>query len=48
MQRSTHDCCQRELMPGIIQANRHEIFDRNIMRQMGELGLLGVVIDRTV
>ena len=45
VQRSAHDFCQSELMPGILQANRHENFDRNIMRQMGELGLLGVTID---
>ena len=45
VQRSAHDFCQTELMPGILQANRHENFDRNIMRQMGELGLLGVTID---
>lgn len=36
---------QKELMPGILEANRHENFDRNIMRQMGEMGLLGVTID---
>ena len=36
---------QKELMPGILEANRHEHFDRNIMRQMGELGLLGVTIE---
>ena len=45
VQRSAHDFCQSELMPGILQANRHENFDRNIMRQMGELGLLGVTIE---
>ena len=45
VQRSAHDFCQTELMPGILQAIRHENFDRNIMRQMGELGLLGVTID---
>ena len=37
--------CQDALMPGIIQANREELFDRNIMREMGELGLLGATID---
>ncbi|STZ02912.1 acyl-CoA dehydrogenase family protein [Moraxella equi] len=37
--------CQKELMPNIIEANRHEHFDTNIMRQMGELGLLGMTID---
>ena len=36
---------QNELMPGILEANRHENFDRNIMRQMGEMGLLGVTIE---
>ncbi|WP_348548632.1 acyl-CoA dehydrogenase [Psychrobacter sp. KFRI-CH2-11] len=35
---------QKELMPNIIDANRNEHFDRNIMRQMGEMGLLGVTI----
>lgn len=37
--------CQKSLMPNIINANRHEYFDTNIMRQMGELGLLGMTID---
>ncbi len=37
--------CQKSLMPNIIEANRHEHFDTNIMRQMGELGLLGMTID---
>ena len=36
---------QKELMPGIIEANRNENFDRNLMRQMGEMGLLGVTIE---
>ncbi|MGM8872014.1 acyl-CoA dehydrogenase [Psychrobacter sp. 2Y5] len=36
---------QKELMPGILKANRNESFDRNIMRQMGEMGLLGVTIE---
>lgn len=36
---------QKELMPGILEANRNEDFDRNIMRQMGEMGLLGVTIE---
>ena len=37
--------CQKELMKGIINANRHEHFDTGIMRQMGELGLLGMTIE---
>ena len=36
---------QKELMPGIVAANRNESFDRNIMRQMGEMGLLGGTIE---
>lgn len=43
--RSANDFCQNELMTGILQANRDENFNPNIMRQMGELGLLGVTID---
>ena len=31
---------KEELLPGIVMANRNEAFDRNIMNQRGELGLL--------
>ncbi len=37
--------CQGKLMPGIIEANRHEKFDRAILHQLGELGLLGSTIE---
>jgi len=40
-----HDFCQKELMPNIIEANRHEKFDRAIMTKMGALGLLGSTIE---
>jgi glutaryl-CoA dehydrogenase len=33
--------CQDKLMPRILEANRHERFDREIMNELGELGLLG-------
>ena len=33
------------LFPGILEANRHEKFDPTILRQMGELGLLGATIE---
>jgi glutaryl-CoA dehydrogenase len=33
-----------ELFPHILEANRHEHFDRNIMVEMGKLGLLGSTI----
>jgi len=36
--------CQEKLLPRIIEANRHERFDREIMNEMGELGLLGSTI----
>jgi glutaryl-CoA dehydrogenase len=35
---------QERLMPGIVQANRHESFDRAIFRDMGAAGLLGSTI----
>lgn len=34
-----------KLAPRVLEANRHEIFDRDIMLEMGELGLLGSTID---
>ncbi len=37
--------CQDILMPGIIEANRNEHFDTNLMREMGDLGLLGCTIE---
>ncbi len=37
--------CQEKLMPRILEANRHENFDREIMNELGELGLLGSTID---
>ncbi|MBE0670667.1 MAG: acyl-CoA dehydrogenase [Anaerolineales bacterium] len=36
--------CQDKLMPRIIEANRHEIFHREIMNEMGSMGLLGSTI----
>jgi glutaryl-CoA dehydrogenase len=42
---SAHDFCQKELQPGVMLANRHENFDRNIMSKMGELGFLGPTIE---
>jgi glutaryl-CoA dehydrogenase len=35
---------QEKLMPRILEANRHERFDREIMTELGELGLLGPTI----
>jgi len=35
---------QDKLMPRVLEANRHERFDREIMNELGELGLLGATI----
>jgi len=37
--------CQDKLMPRVLQAFRHEKFDREIMNEMGELGFLGSTIE---
>jgi glutaryl-CoA dehydrogenase len=37
--------CQDKLMPRVLEANRHERFDREIMNELGELGLLGATIE---
>ncbi|XKE43871.1 acyl-CoA dehydrogenase [Halomonas organivorans] len=42
---TAHDYCQEQLLPRVLEANRHERFDREIMNEMGELGLLGATID---
>jgi glutaryl-CoA dehydrogenase len=44
MRNSAHQYCQEKLMPRILQANRHEHFDRSIMTELGELGLLGATL----
>ncbi|MEZ5833680.1 MAG: acyl-CoA dehydrogenase [Dongiaceae bacterium] len=36
---------QDKLMPRVLEANRHEKFHREIMNELGELGLLGSTID---
>ncbi len=41
---ATCDYCQDKLMPRVLMANREEIFDREIMNELGELGLLGATI----
>ena len=38
---AARDYCQDKLMPRVLEANRHEKFDREIMNEMGALGLLG-------
>jgi glutaryl-CoA dehydrogenase len=41
---TAHGFAQDRLMPGIVEANRNESFDRGIMEEMGGLGLLGATI----
>ncbi|XP_056426431.1 glutaryl-CoA dehydrogenase, mitochondrial [Hyla sarda] len=36
--------CQEKLMPRILMANRQEVFEREIISEMGELGVLGSTI----
>ena len=38
---TAHDYCQEKLVPRILMGNRNEHFDRNILTELGELGLLG-------
>ena len=37
--------CQDKLMPRIVQSNRRETFDREIMNEMGALGFLGATLE---
>ncbi len=41
---SAHQYCQEKLMPRVLEANRNEVFDVEIMRELGELGLLGATL----
>ena len=45
IQKTARDYAQGKLQPRIVEANRHETFDRNIIREMGTLGLLGPMIE---
>ena len=41
---AAHTFCQSQLMPRILLAHRHEHFDRAIMREFGEQGMLGATL----
>tara|TARA_B100000949_G_scaffold178799_1_gene159703 strand:+ start:1838 stop:3016 length:1179 start_codon:yes stop_codon:yes gene_type:complete len=41
VQKTAHDFARDQLLPGIVEANRSGTFDRQIMKDMGSLGLLG-------
>jgi glutaryl-CoA dehydrogenase len=42
---SARDYCREKLMPRVLTANREERFDREIMTELGALGLLGATIE---
>ncbi|WP_417438671.1 acyl-CoA dehydrogenase [Idiomarina sp.] len=44
IQQSAHHYAQEKLMPRVLEANRNENFDRQIMNELGEMGLLGATL----
>jgi glutaryl-CoA dehydrogenase len=42
---SARQFCQERLMPRILEANRRESFDREIMNEFGEMGFLGATLE---
>jgi len=44
IQKTARDYCQNHLMPRILEANRKEVFDKDIYKEMGSLGFLGAPI----
>ncbi len=42
---AAHEYCQEKLFPRILQANRHEQFDRAIMDEYGAMGFLGATLE---
>jgi glutaryl-CoA dehydrogenase len=42
---TARDYAQEKLMPRVLEANRHERFDREIMNEYGEMGFLGATLD---
>ncbi|KAJ5116380.1 Glutaryl-CoA dehydrogenase [Penicillium angulare] len=45
IQDTARQYCQEKLMPRVLEAYRNEDYDRRILEEMGELGLLGASID---
>ncbi|RUO76118.1 acyl-CoA dehydrogenase [Idiomarina seosinensis] len=44
VQDSAYQYAQKNLMPRVLDANRHEHFHREIMTELGEMGLLGATL----
>src|SRR6201995_5538822 len=42
---SAHAYCQEKLFPRVLEANRHERLDREIISEMGALGFLGSTLE---
>ncbi|HYW91323.1 MAG TPA: acyl-CoA dehydrogenase family protein, partial [Gammaproteobacteria bacterium] len=42
---SVHSYCRERLLPRVREGFRHERFERSIVREMGELGMLGPTIE---
>ena len=42
---SAREYCQDKLMPRILEANRNEVFDKEIYQEMGQMGFLGAPIE---
>ena len=42
---AAHHYAQEKLQPRVLQAFRHESFDRTILSEMGEMGFLGATLD---
>ena len=44
IQQTAHSYCQERMLPRVLDAYRNEDYDRKILEEMGELGLLGATI----
>ena len=42
---AAHVYCQEKLFPRVLEGNRHERFDREIMNEFGEMGFLGATLE---
>lgn len=45
---TAHAYCQEKLMPRILEANRREHFDRDILTEMGQMGFLGATLPQSL
>jgi glutaryl-CoA dehydrogenase len=45
IQETARSYCQERMLPRVLEAYRKEDYDKKILEEMGELGLLGATID---